>query len=317
MSDFLTNSCQNCGDTKNSTCCKSTDSCCTPLGGIQNIDQGYFNNISSKKIVDIPDLDLAYLANCENNSEIDATINLNPTYLNWSDFNLLFFRNPSGSFYINKSNSNVSAIAFNSQTYETTQNKKVSFSLYDQIIKAWAKKNNKSESNIPIPYKIQLERQCFLTKSLISINGYQLGLSLDEVISTLIGKAEIEPADHDSSATVRFNISYKDYFCPLDLGLLVVFTFVTNIPCYRNVSNSDTCPYSKDIKPSRKEFEYDDDTLSQASSYKSYKSKNKDDETIETNHVTEFNLDDDSGDLHNDINKILNDADSLQSKSWN
>lgn len=314
MSGFAhKSSIRNCGDVVGSKCCSSAECCCSALGGIQNMDQGYFQNLGSKQIVDIPDLDLAYLTNCENNSDVDATISLNPTYLKWSDFTLLFFRSPSGSFYINSSNSTASAIAFNSQTYETTQSKKVGFSLYDQLLKAWAKKNNKPESSIPIPYKIQLERQAFLTKSLANINGYQLGLSLDESISTLLSEKVIEPAT-DSYATVKFNITYRDYFCPLDTSLLVVFTFITNIPCYKNVTDLDVCPYSKDIKPSRKVFEYDDDTLSQVS----YKSNHKDDVTVETSHVTEFNLDDETtGDLQNEINKILNDTDSSVDKSWN
>jgi hypothetical protein len=233
---------------------------CSASSGIVNVDQGYYHNVATKTITNIPSLDLAYITNCENNNDIDVTINLNQTDLKWNEFSILFFRFPSGAFYINNSNANVAAISFNSQTYQSTQNTKISFSLYDQIVKAWAKKNNKPENSIPIPSRIQLERQSFLTKSLASINGYQLGLSLDETISTLLNNAQIVPGDEDDKATVKFNISYRDYFCPLDISLLVVFTFVTQIPCYKNVLNQgDVCPnYSNDCKPVRKHFDCDE-----------------------------------------------------------
>jgi hypothetical protein len=306
--------CQNNG----SKCCNTNKNCCcTALGGIANVDQGFFQNVGSKKVINIPSVDLAYITNCENNNDIDVTINLNPTYLTWCDFSLLFFRTPGGSFYINNSNATVSAIAFNDQTYETTQNKKVGFSLYDQILKAWSKKTNKPESTIPIPYRIQLERQSFLTKSLASINCYQLGLSLDEVISTLISKKEIEPADPDSFATVKFNISYRDYFCPLDVSLLTVFTFVTNIPCYKNVTDCSLCPYSADTAPSRKVFEYDDNA-----SYASYEvNESAAEKSVFSAQNTEFYLDDASsqGDVHSEIKKILTSDSSVaqNSVSWN
>jgi hypothetical protein len=307
---------QCCKDSGSKCCNSQKNCCCTALGGIANVDQGFFQNVGSKTIVNIPSVDLAYLTNCENNNDIDVTINLNPTYLTWCDFSLLFFRAPGGSFYINTSNTTSSAISFNDQTYESTQNKKIGFSLYAQILKAWSKKTNKPENAIPIPYRIQLERQSFLTKSLASVNCYQLGLSLDEVISTLISKKEIEPADPDSFATVKFNISYRDYFCPLDVSLLTVFTFITNIPCYKNVVDCTLCPYSTDTRPSRKVFDYDDNAS--ASSYEVNESAEK---SVFSAQNTEFYLDDASsqGDMHGEIQKILSsDASVAQnSVSWN
>lgn len=226
--------------------------------GITNIDQGYFNNIASKKILNIPSVDLAYMTNNEGNGNIDSTINLNPTLLTWTDFCNLFFRFPSGSFYINGANSNCAAISFSSQTYETTQNKRLSLSIYEQIIKAWSKKMNKPDSSIPIPAKIHLDRHSFLTKSLASVNNYQLALSLDEVITTLLDKKQIEPSDEDNAATIKFNISYKDYFPFLDTSVLIVFTFISSIPFYKNVSESESCNYSNEVRPPRTTFHCDD-----------------------------------------------------------
>jgi len=297
--------------------------------GIVNVDQGYFHNLSSKKIVEIPVVDLAYITNCDNNNESDVEVYLNPTYLKWCDFCLLFFRPPSGSFYINTSNTNVSAISFFDQTYESTQNKKVSFSLYDQIFKAWSKKNNKPTSSIPISHRIQLERETFLNKNLSSTTAFQLGLSLDEVISGLINKKQIEPSnDHDSSATVKLNISYRNFFCPLDIAISVVFTYITNIPGYKNVVDTVECGenghYSKEIKPSRREFDFDDNA-----SYISSESEHKiEHTTIHSGHtghnsgfVTEFSLEDIStqGDIQSQIQKIVDDnsSTSQNSGSWN
>lgn len=309
--------------------CSINCSCnlCSSQSGINNVDQGYYHNIATKTITNFPSLDLAYITNCDNNNDIDVTINLNPSHLKWNDFSILFFRFPSGAFYINNSNATASAISFNSQTYETTQSKKVSFSLYDQIVKAWAKKNNKPENSIPIPSRIQLERQSFLTKSLASIHGYQLGLSLDESISTLLNNKQIAPGDEDDKATVKFNISYRDYFCPLDISLMVVFTFITQIPCYKNIYECEICPnYSNDCKPSRKHFDCDDESsvgFDYASDCKSEQ------QTIFTKDESEFVMDQthvSNNDVHIDIEKILKNSDCVScddsrsshtTNSWN
>jgi hypothetical protein len=297
-------------------------------GGIINIDQGYFHNLSTKKIVEIPSLDLAYITNCNNNNESDVEINLNPTYLKWCDFVLLFFRPPSGSFYINSANSNVSAISFFHQTYETTQNKKVAFSLYDQIIKAWSKKYNKPSSTIPVSHRIQLDRETFLNKSLAYNTAYQMGLSLDEVISSLLSKKQIEPTnDPDGYATAKFNISYRNYFCPLDMATSVIFTFITNIPGYKNVVdviNCEVCPYSNDNKPSRKDFDFDDNASYISSDSSEPKHENTTLHSGQSGHnsgyVTEFSMDEVSthGDIHSQVQKIVDDNSSASqnSGSW-
>jgi hypothetical protein len=278
--------------------------------GINNVDQGYFNNIASKQILNIPSIDLAYMTNNENNETIDSTINLNPTMLTWNDFCNLFFRFPSGSFYINTANSTCAAISFSSQTYETTQNKRLAFSIYEQIVKAWSKKMNRPDSSIPIPAKIHLDRHSFLTKSLASINNYQLGLSLDEIITTLLDKKQIEPSDEDNMATVKFNISYKDYFCPLNTSILIVFTFITNIPFYKNVSDSDSCNYSNEIRPPRTSFNCDD---SVSDIFDSNESKQ---EQSYSGQETEFYINDSASnsDIESHIEKILVGENSVSSQ---
>ena len=124
------------------------------------------------------------------------------------------------------------------------------------------KKNNKPENTVPIQYKIQLERQSFLTKSLAFVNSTVLGLSLDEAISTLLSNNQIAPACYDSSANVKFQITYKDYFAPLNVAVSVIFVIETKIPCYKNINDCDNfCPYSYscDNKSVRKTFDVEDD----------------------------------------------------------
>jgi len=303
---------QSCCTTSGSTCCNTNPNCCcTPLGGISNIDQGFFQNSPTKKITNVPSVDLAYFTNCENNNDIDNTVVLNPTYLTWGDFVSLFFSNNAASFSISSSNANNSAISFYGQTYETTQNKKQPFSVAQQIIKAWSKKNSKPENSVPIPYKIQLERSSFLTKSLLSITCFQMSMNLDEAISALLSQNEIEVGDSDTSAMVNFTISYRNYFCPLDTSALIVFTFITSIPGYKNVSENI---YSNDTTKPRKVFQYEDDTMSYTSetssatpsvAKSSFSISGNENKTYFTTFDMNNSVDNDSVTIGEDIEKIL------------
>jgi hypothetical protein len=220
--------------------------------GITNNDQGFFKNEPSIDITRVPIIDLAYLSNVSDikvtDSQADVVINLNPICLKWCDFTTLFFRAPGGAFWINPANSSSIALTILSQTYETTQNKCVKFNLQDQIRKAWSKKNAKNETSIPPNVNILLNRAGFLTKSLASIKEYCLGLSVDEVISTLLNNNEIIPGNSDTTATVKFLVSYKNYFEPLNTYVLINFVYITKIPCYKNTTDCFiTCtPYSND-----------------------------------------------------------------------
>jgi hypothetical protein len=200
-------------------------------------------------------VNLAYFSNKFVNQQIDEVINLNSIFLNWCDFTTLFFAPSAKAFYISPTNSLNKAISFYNQTYETTQNKHVVFNLADQIKKSWSKKFSKPESLLPPETNIQLSRQGFLTKTLRSIQGKVVALSLDEALNSLLSNNLIVPGDSDNSATVRFVISYTDTFEPLDTTIMVNFSYTTKIPCYKHVNECDSfCPYSKDSKPCRSEF---------------------------------------------------------------
>jgi len=229
-----------------------SDSCFNG-NGLFNDYQGSYENKPTKQISNIPEIDLAYLSNlnCMSSNESDSNITLNNITLNWSDFVALFFKQPCDAFYINSNNSNAYPISFYKQTYQSTQNNKIKFNLADQIIKAWSKKNNKPESSIPPYYKIMLNRNGFLTKSLASIKGYVMGLGLDEVISTLLSNGEIKVACVDDFATVNFTITYNDVFEPLETNILVYFKYTTFIPGYKNVSENNHNCYSNCVKPIR------------------------------------------------------------------
>jgi len=286
----------------------STENC---NDGIFNNDQGYFRNITSNQITTSPTLTLAALSNSTGDKTPDVTITLNTIYLSWTDFSTLFFKSPSGAFYISPSNSNVSAVSFSYQTYETTYNKNVVFNLADQVKKAWSKKNSKPESAIPPKVNIELERQTFLTKSLGSVCGDFLGLSYDEALSSLLGTGEIAIGTSEDAATVTFLVNYQYYFEPLEIVLLTTFSFITNIPCYKNTvpfSGDCTNPYSNDNKIyDRSNFDLNDNM----SVFSDFESKNND----------EYSLVSDSKSVNSNImsqiSKIINnDVESVVSSQW-
>ena len=236
--------------------------------GIINNDQGFFKNEVVLDITRVPIVDLAYLSNVSGITTIDitdsaaeASINLNPICLKWCDFTALFFKAPGGAFWVNPANSATIGLSLLGQTYETTQNKCVKFNLQDQIRKAWSKKNAKNETAIPPNVNILLNRAGFLTKSLAYVKEYCLGLSIDEVISTLLNNNEISPGNSDTTATVKFLVSFKNYFEPLNTYVLIHFIYITKIPCYKNRSDCFiTCnPYSNDCNNCN-EVLYDDNT---------------------------------------------------------
>jgi len=235
------------------------------IPGIVNNDQGFYQNksnidITCISVVDflksnpsiditrIPVVDLAYLSNMSiiNGAELDdsdVSINLNPICLNWCDFITLFFRSPGGVFGI-PSNSTSLALTLLNQTYETTQNQYVKFSLQDQIRKAWSKTNAKNEAFIPANVNILLNKTGFLTKSLSSVKEYCLGLSLDEAVGSLLNNVDIILGSSTTTATVKFIISYKNYFEPLNTSVLINFAYITKIPCYKNYTDCFIQGYS-------------------------------------------------------------------------
>lgn len=257
--------------------------------GIFNNDQSSLGSLEHKTHK-YPVLELAFISNHHDiKDEIKSeplVLNFNPISLNWNDFVTLFFRSPSGGFNLNAANSNSRVLTFSEQTYSTVHDKNIRFNLVDQILKAWSKKTDLPESSIPTQLKIKLNRDMFLLKSLASVKGQQIGLSLDEAIATLLENKEIEKSDDvDDFANVHFTISYREYYKPLDVTLLLNFKYITNIPGYRNVGFSMKT-YSIDTTSVRKYIDTMDDNMSVVSDSTDLKSKDEyyhDDHTLVTN----------------------------------
>ncbi len=217
----------------------------TNPSGIANVDQGLYQN-SGPNISNIPHLNLAFMSNTSGVANPDVTLSLNPISLTWVDFLTLFFRSPGEGFWVSPSNANCKAFSFNNQYYESTEKKNKKFSLHDQLYKAWTKKFAKPEATLSPQVSIQLNRFGFLTKSLASINEYSIGLSLDEVIASLLLDDSIVPGDFEDVATVKFGVSSQITYEQLNISILVNFTYIVQIPGYKNALDircANNCSY--------------------------------------------------------------------------
>jgi len=224
---------------------------------IVNNDQNSFQN-NGTGISTIPYLDLAFLANTKCYYNPDVVIALNTISLKWCDFLNLFFKSPGEGFFINPANSTSKAILFSNQFYESTQSKCIPFNLNDQLVKCWSKTYGKNPITIPTQMQILLSRFSFLCKSAASIKTYQVALSLDEAISSLLSSGEILPGDCEDSALVKFGIT-THILCPfLNVSIAVQFSYCTHIPFYKNANanrSSAYCNYySGDTTDSRSNF---------------------------------------------------------------
>jgi hypothetical protein len=263
------------------------------LGRLHNVDQGVFTTV--KGISSVPNTYLAQISNTNDitsNSFKEATIDLNTIFVNYSDFIHLFFRGYGGAFSLNPSASNNKVLSLTQQTYSTTHDPNIPFYLKDFLVKSYEKLFNTNSLNIPIHTKISLEREMFLAKSLASLNGAQIGLSLDESITALVSNNDIVKSDFDSSAKVIFIISMKYVQPELQISAVVNFRYQTEIPGYLNtdVIMSLDLPksYSNDKKPKMstgKQFFYDKDDASEISDFKNDDYTELDDRSFSVNSV--------------------------------
>jgi hypothetical protein len=259
---------------------------------LHNIDQGVFNTV--KGISNIPSINLALISNTtdvKSNMFKETTIDLNTIYLNYSDFNQLFFRGYGNAFHINPLAGNNKVLSLTQQTYSTTHDPNIPFYLKDFLVKSYEKTFSTNSLNIPIYTKIALDREMFLAKSLASLNGVQIGLSLDECINALVTNNDIVKSDFDSSAKVVFVISLKYIQPDLEVSGVVNFKYQTEIPGYSNNDIIMTLDlpksYSNDKKPVSQEnqFFYDKDNASEISDYKNDDYTELDDRSFSINSV--------------------------------
>ena len=208
--------------------------------------QGAFQGKCIKEVSKIPEIELAFISNVPQDVPTDNRVILNPVCLKWCDFLSLFFT-ANNTFYLNPTNPFNCAILFNAQTYENVTNKCIKYSLVDQVLQAWSEKFSTSANNIPSKSKLLLNKDVFKIKSLATSSS-SIYLTLDQAIETLLQERVIAPGDINTEATIKFAISYKYFFAPLDVCIETIFIIVTKVPCYKNI---DDCipwcsPYSGD-----------------------------------------------------------------------
>ena len=262
---------------------------------LHNIDQGVFNTV--KGVTNTPSINLAFISNNTNiKADLfkEASIDLNTVYLNYSDFNQIFFRGYSGAFHINPNNHNVSVLSLTQQSYSTTHDSNNPFYLKEFLVKTYEKAYSVNSMNIPIQTRINLDREMFLAKSLYSINGHQTALSLDECINTLLMNGDIIKSDFDSSAKVIFIISLKYIQADLQISGIVNFRFITDIPGFSNNDAIMTLDlpksYSNDCKKNKNsdlgvksQFYFNNDNSSEISDYKNEEYNEIDDKSFSIN----------------------------------
>ena len=210
---------------------------------VLNIDQSPFNSTTTQQINSIPVVPIAFFSNLPNLEDEsknlgDVIVNLNPVSLTYEDFIVLFYYRTGYNFGINSANSTNNAVSFLNKFYDTTPNCKSIFSLYDQFIKAWVKKNNKSASFLSFDALINLRRELFLLKGLFDLGIYTMGQSWDEVLAFLLETSNIKPAKHgyqseyNNGVPVVFVIQAKIYSPVLDVTLIVNFNYQVSLPCF-------------------------------------------------------------------------------------
>ena len=218
--------------------------------GFINNDQGPYKNLPIP-INSVPKINMAYLANNKKDLDEDVIINLNTMSLTWYDFINIFYGVNGTGFNINQANAGARAISFYNQTYQTTENPSLPFILRDQLYKAWTKKYAKPEGSVSPQVSIRLDRFGFLARSLYSIKEYTIGLSLDEMLATLLNDGSIVVGDFDDLAVVDVVVSAKINYVPLNISILVNFTYRIRVPNYKNANINPSPYYSGDISVGR------------------------------------------------------------------
>lgn len=269
--------------------------------------QSSYQNTCTDVIQQVPTIDIAFLSNVRDNCDTDLSIFLNPTTLSWCDFLTLFYR-ANNVFSVNPANANFCAINFVNQSFTNTTSQQLKLNLAQQIRIAWATKCETTVDNLPPKTNIALNKETFGVRSLLNASS-AISLTLDQAIETLLSNGEIAPGDSTTSALVKFVIQYKYCFKPLNTCVVVNFSFLTNIPCYKNTNFCDDwCPpYSSD-----KNCRNCPDLTGETKNIMSYLNdfKNNDDDVSEFNDNESVNL--------REINKIIDDQThvSLDSSKW-
>ena len=151
------------------------------------------------------------------------------------EFLNLFYSTNAGYFNVNPTNVNNSAIAFQSQTYSTSNSPSIQFSLYQYLLKAYLSANNITRNDIDPRVLILLKKEVFQTESLADIQGTCVSLTWDNVISDLVSSGLIQTDATGNGATVNLQVLLNYHSAVLDFDLQITFNYLVNLEGYSNV----------------------------------------------------------------------------------
>lgn len=201
--------------------------------------QGTFQNTCCSSYDTTASINIAYLSNVrDNNCDPDSSIFLNPICLDWCDFLLTFYR-VNGLFNIQPLLGNSCAISLHGRTYQDTTSTNLRFSLGNYVKSVWATKCETTPDKLNPRESLALAKESTYVRSLITSSSV-LSLTLDQAISVLLDEGKIAPADSTHSATIRFVVQYKYCYKPLNVCVLLNFSYITKVPCYKNLNYCDT-----------------------------------------------------------------------------
>jgi len=207
-----------------------------------NIDQSPFDGITPSVIKPIAVVPIGIVSNIptlsdDDDNSGDVVVNLDTICLTFEDFITLFYYNTGYKFGISPANTLKHPVTFLNKFYNTTPNCKSIFSLYDQFIKAWTKKYNKSAATLSFEKIISLRRLTFLVKGLSDLGIYMQGQSWDEVLAYLIETSNIKPtpkhgchSEYNNGVPVIFVVQAKVFSPELKVTLIVNFSYSVVIP---------------------------------------------------------------------------------------
>ena len=306
--------------------------------GILDKPQNYYQNNSSIEVNHVAEIDLAYISNSNDTGLTTTNYNFNIIYMNYVDFKICFFDSPLNNFNISNVNSEIKNLSIHQEYIDTTNNQQP-FNLNSAVLYAWAEKNKSTISAIPVKEKILLNKNTNKTRNMGSFMSVQNALSFNEVIQTLLQSGEIKLADNFtcSCAIIDFKIFVQYNYKPLEIAIIMQYTYRIQVPGYVNKSDSNHC-YSKDDTAPRKMFNF---VMQHNNNYNENEYGNEygnedenEDENEQVYHnkinyeknnknTNEYFIDDnntiitDSTNIMSQVSKILNSEDSLaESKKW-
>jgi len=184
------------------------------------------------------------LATLSNTNSLEHTpefsLDLFPHELSWSDFLATFYKNGNG-FNISHYNAGLSILGFSKQKYMSASND-YKLNLINELLKAYASKNNILENEILTHKQMQLTLEMHKLHSLSSLVG-SISLPLDSALNQLVVSNQlVYTGELEHSAKVTFRIHVLIYSKTLDTSISINFNYNTSIPSYRNeYINSDHC----------------------------------------------------------------------------